>query len=208
MHKFVNEFIGTFFLVLVIGLAVVKAGIHAPLAIGFALMVLVYMGANISGSHYNPAVTLAILIRGAIPAGEAGGYMVSQVLGGIAGAATASFLVGPEFGAPAVASGVGAAPAILVEILFTYALCSVVLNTATTKAAEGNSYFGLAIGCTVLVGAYAGGGISGGAFNPAVGIGGNLIKGSFGDVWIYVVGPLLGGVLAALVFKICNPDEK
>ena len=106
-----------------------------------------------------------------------------------------------------MASGVTVPQALLTELLFTFALVSVVLNVATTEAAKGNSYFGWAIGCTVLVGAYAGGGISGGAFNPAVGLAGNLIKGTFRDVWLYFVGPLAGGALAAVVFKICNPDE-
>lgn len=209
MHKLINEFIGTFFLVLIVGMAVVQCPPgFAPIAIGTGLAVLVYMGANISGSHYNPAVTLGILVRGAIGAGEAGAYMASQFIGGIAGAATAKFLVGAEFGTPALAATASVPQALLVEVLFTFALVAVVLNVATTDAASGNSYFGWAIGCTVLVGAYAGGGISGGAFNPAVGLGGNLINGNFGDVWIYMVGPFLGGLLAAVVFKICNPEEK
>ena len=97
----------------------------------------------------------------------------------------------------------------LVEILFTFALCLVVLNCATSSGTSNNSFYGLAIGFTVVVGAFAGGAISGGAFNPAVGIGPNLIKGTMGgdaaalsNIVLHVAGPLIGGCLAAFVFNI------
>ena len=97
--------------------------------------------------------------------------------------------------------------ALLVEILFTFALALVVLNTATHPSTKGNSFYGLAIGFTIVVGAFAGGGVSGGAFNPAVGIGPTLVRGllgggSFANLWLYIIGPLAGGVLAAMVFKL------
>ncbi|MDH4132259.1 MAG: aquaporin, partial [Gemmatimonadota bacterium] len=97
--------------------------------------------------------------------------------------------------------------ALLNEVLFTFALCLVVLNVATSKKTSGNSYYGLAIGFTVVVGAFAGGGVSGGAYNPAVGLGLNLVHGmvagaGMGHAWLYLVGPLLGGALAATVFKV------
>jgi aquaporin Z len=102
----------------------------------------------------------------------------------------------------------------LIEILFTFALCLVVLNTATSSGTKGNSFFGLAIGFTVMVGAYAGGAISGGAFNPAVGIGPNLVKGLMGgdpaamsNIVLHVAGPLAGGILAAIVFKMQESAE-
>ena len=107
--------------------------------------------------------------------------------------------------------GVGAGPALLIEFVFTFALCLVVLNTATTKKTEGNSYYGLAIGFTIVVAAFAGGGISGGAFNPAVGLGPIVVDaltsgGTFANLWLYLIGPLAGGAVAALVFKAQQPD--
>jgi aquaporin Z len=207
MRKYVNELIGTFFLVLVIGLS------GNPLAIGSILMVMVYMGGHISGAHYNPAVTLAVLMRKKIDGKDAGMYIIFQVVGAILAALVVNMVLGHTF-APAPGEGVTSFNALLVEVIFTFALASVVLNVATTKAAAGNSYFGLAIGFTVLAGAVAGGGISGGAFNPAVGLGPCLIDtlvgggNSLGHVWIYLVGPIIGGGLAAMVFGYTNPEEK
>lgn len=208
MNKYVTEFIGTFFLVLTVGLCVVGGVEMAPLAIGSALMIMVYMGGHISGAHYNPAVTLAVWMRGALPAKEVAPYMVAQVLGAIAASLAVNGILGETFApAPSIAAG----PAIAVEILFTFALALVVLQVATSKATENNSYYGLAIGFTVVVAAFAGGGLSGGAFNPAVGIGPTIIdatmgNGTFNNVWLYLVGPLVGGALAAIVFKFQEND--
>ena len=207
MKKYVNELIGTFFLVLVIGLT------GNPLAIGSVLMVMVYMGGHISGAHYNPAVTLALHMRKKIDGKSAGMYMIFQVIGALLATLTVNVLAGHTF-APAPGEGVSSVNALLVEAIFTFALASVVLNVATTKAAAGNSYFGLAIGFTVLAAAFAGGGISGGAFNPAVGLGPCLIdtlvggNNSLNYVWIYLVGPFVGAGFAAVVFGFTNPDEK
>ena len=93
----------------------------------------------------------------------------------------------------------------------TFFLVFVILNVATSKATEGNSYYGLAIGFTVLAGAYAVGPVSGGAFNPAVGFGPIVVDalagdGSFGNFWLYVVGPIAGGLLAVPVFRMQNPE--
>ncbi len=205
MRMYLTEFIGTFFLVLTVGLSVASAGAMAPLAIGAILMVMVYMGGHISGGHYNPAVSLAVLLRGKLAPADFAAYVVAQLVGGFAAAALSAFLTGaclqvvPGLGEPI-------ARALLVEIVFTFALALVVLNTATSARTAGNSYFGLAIGFTVTAGAYAGAGISGGAFNPAVGLGPNLYHlicgGSIAHAWIYVVGPLAGGALAAIVFRI------
>jgi len=201
--------IGTFFLVLTIGLAVGSGTEFAPLAIGSALMIMVYMGGHISGAHYNPAVTLGVMLRGKIESAEAIKYMAFQVVGALLAAAVSMFLLGGSTFAPAVGAGYSSMQALVAEILFTFALVLVVLNTATADTTAGNSYFGLAIGFTVMVGAFAAGGISGGAFNPAVGLGSIIVdammgEGSFGEVWIYLVGPFAGGALAATVFKIQN----
>jgi aquaporin Z len=206
MHKLLTEFIGTFFLVLVIGLTVIGGTAFAPLAIGAALMVMVYMGGHVSGAHYNPAVSLALAIRGKLVMSELIPYWIAQVLGALAAAWTAQAITGQTF-APAPDVHASGMPALLVEILFTFALVLVVLNVATAQKTSGNSYYGLAIGFTVAVGAFAGGSISGGAFNPAVGIGPIVVNamaggGGFQHLWLYLVGPLAGAVLAALVFRV------
>ena len=211
MKSYLTEFIGTFFLVLTIGLCVIGGTDFAPLAIGSALMVMVYMGGHISGGHYNPAVSLAAMMRGALESKELIPYWVSQIVGAVVASLTVYVIVGQTF-APAPGANASTMGALLVEFLFTFALCLVVLNSATAKGTEGNSFYGLAIGFTVMVGAFSGGGISGGAFNPAVGIGPVLINatmggGGFGDLWLYLVGPLLGGAVAAVVFRMQNPGD-
>ena len=205
MRAYLTEFIGAFFLVLTIGLTSVSGLDVAPLAIGSALMVMVYMGGHISGAHYNPAVSLACCIRGALPWSQLAPYVLSQVLGAIAAGFVVYLITGMPFG-PAPAIDVSTTAILLVEILFTFALALVVLNVATASKTAGNSFYGLAIGFTVMVGAFAGGGISGGAFNPAVGLGPNISQallgaGALGHPWLYVVGPALGAALAALVFR-------
>jgi len=210
MKKLLVEAIGTFFLVLVIGLTVIEpgAGAMAPLAIGTILMVMVYAGGPISGGHYNPAVTLAVWLRGRCEAKDVPPYMGAQVLGAV----LAALLVGVcKGGRDVSALALQTLPALLVEFLFTFALAFVVLNVATSKKSAGNSYFGLAIGFTVLAAAYAGGGISGGAFNPAVAIGLTLMGlSSVGNLWIFLVANLAGGALAALAalaFRLTNLDD-
>ncbi|MEP6590348.1 MAG: MIP/aquaporin family protein [Gemmatimonadota bacterium] len=210
MKKLLTEFIGTFFLVLTIGLVTVSGDAAGPLAIGAVLMVMVYMGGPISGAHFNPALSLTFLLRGKMATSDFVPYIVAQLLGSIAAAATVHLIVGRTF-APAPGEGVSALSALLIELLFTFALALVVMNVAASKRSAGNSYFGLAIGFTVCAGAYAGGGISGGAFNPAVGIGPTLINatlggGSFDQLWLYLAGPLAGAVLAAVVFGVQERD--
>jgi aquaporin Z len=210
MHKWLTEFIGTYFLVLTVCLSVLTNAPLAGVAIGCSLMIMVYMGGHISGGHYNPAVSLAVLLRGKLDAKEFVPYVVSQVLGAVAAALTANLVLrnsSKSSFALAPAENVGPWGALLVEALYTFALCLVVLNVATSKKTEGNSYYGLAIGFTIVVAAIAGGSLSGGAFNPAVGTGPNLVNaivngGTLSDLWIYWVGPLLGGAVAAGVFRL------
>jgi aquaporin Z len=215
MRKYVAELIGTFFLVLTVGCTVLPrvlklemaSGIIPPLAIGSALMIMVYAGGHISGGHYNPAVTLAVTLRGKCKPEEAPIYMLSQVLGAILAGFVAISLLHEK--TPASPAELKVVPSLVAEFLFTFALAYVVLNVATAKATEGNSYFGLAIGFTVLVGAFAVGGISGGAFNPAVAIGAaymNLIP--RGQVWIHILAEFLGGAAAAFVFNYLHPDDR
>ena len=201
MAKYLTEFIGTFFLVLTIGLTVIEpvAGPLAPLAIGSVLMVMIYAGGHVSGAHYNPAVWL----RGQHPTRDVLPYMGVQVLAAI----VAGLLVIVFKPASVVtAAQLDIVAAFLAELVFTFALAYVVLNVATAEETSGNSYFGLAIGFTVLAGAYAVGAISGGAFNPAVAVGVSLMGlSSWVNIWIFLVAELLGGVLAAYAFKAIHP---
>jgi aquaporin Z len=207
MPKYLNEFIGTFFLVLTIGCTGIAAGpgVIPPLAIGSALMVMIYAGGHVSGAHYNPAVTLGVFLRGRCAAADVVPYWVAQIAGAAAAAAIVIFFKPTTpipFNAPT-------APAFVAEVLYTFALVWVVLNVATAKATSGNSYFGLAIGFTVLTGAFAVGHISGGAFNPAVAVGAMVMSMlPWATLWLYVAADLLGGALAALVFKAINPDDR
>ena len=206
MPKYLTEFLGIMFLVLTIGLTVLAGSAMAPLAIGASLMIMVYMDGHISGGHYNPAVSLAVMLRGKLPASELAPYMVAQVLGAVVASLAVYLIMGQTF-APAPSPTASVVAALLVEVLYTFALALVVLNAATSDKTTGNSFYGLAIGFTVVVAAFAGGGVSGGAFNPAVGLGPTIVHalmggGSFSSVWLYLVGPFVGGALAAFVFKV------
>ena len=210
MRKYVTEFVGTFFLVLSIGLSVIGGAALAPIAIGGTLMIMVFMGGHISGAHYNPAVSLAILIRGKMTTNDFVAYVVTQIVAAFVAAWVAMTITGGSF-APTPSATAGTMAAVSVEVLYTFALALVVLNVAATKATANNSFYGLAIGFTIVCGAIAGGGISGGAYNPAVGIGPNVANmmlhgGSLGHVWIYIVGPCVGSSLAALVHQVQNPQ--
>ena len=205
------EFIGTFFLVLTIGFVVLTGTPMGPAAIGAALMVMVYMGGHVSGGHYNPAVSLAVLLRGKLQARDVVPYMAAQILGAFAAAAVVYLVAGRTF-APTPGENVSVLGALAVEVLYTTALCLVVLHSATAPQTTGNSFYGLAIGFTVMAGAYAGGPISGGAFNPAVGIGpivfSALAGGSAANLWLYLVGPFIGGGLAATLYRLQQPSER
>ena len=208
MKKYIIELIGTFFLVLTIGCTVVpgSAGVIPPLAIGSVLMVMIFAGGHISGGHYNPAVTLAVWLRGRCETRDVVPYWGAQLVGAVLAASVVGFL----YGIPASASVIANAPkAFVAEFLFTFALAYVVLNVATAKGTANNSFYGLAIGFTVMTGAFAVGNISGGAFNPAVAVGLSLMKlVSLSQIWIHIVAELIAGATAALVFKITNPSDQ
>jgi aquaporin Z len=209
MNKYIAEFIGTFFLVLTIGCTGIGAGagVIAPLAIGAALMVMVFAGGHISGGHYNPAVTLGVLIRGKVNGSDVVPYMVAQLLGAaIAAVAVTKFLRAGVAVTP-IAPKIG--PALLAEFLFTFALVYVVLNAATAEGTSGNSFYGLAIGMTVMTGAFAVGDISGGAFNPAVALGISILGlSSWSNIWIYLAANFGAAVVAAVVFNLINPPAQ
>jgi aquaporin Z len=206
-RKYVVELIGTFFLVLTVGMCVMDspAGVIPPIAIGSALMVMVYAGGHISGGHYNPAVTLAVYIRGRCPLSDVPFYWASQIIGAALAAAAVIYFKG-HTGTAAPVADVG--KALLAEFLFTFALAYVVLNTATSKVTAGNSNYGLAIGFTVMVGAFSVGSISGGAFNPAVAIGAAIMQlVGPASIWIHITADLAGGAVAAILFKFLNPND-
>ena len=210
MRKYLVEFIGTFFLVMTVCMTVLGgAGAFAPIAIGSMLMVMVFAGGHISGGHFNPAVTLGVFLRGKIPASDVLPYMVAQVAAGIVAPFVALPMLdtvgAPEFVNMAAPDRLNIAPCLIAEFLGTFALVYVVLNTATAKGTEGNSFYGLAIGFTVLASAYTFGSVSGGAFNPAVATGISVagIK-HFSDIWVFLLANLGAGASAALVFKFVN----
>ncbi len=210
-RKLLTEAIGTFFLVLTIGCTLIfsetKKGIIPPLAIGSALMVMVFAGGHLSGGHYNPAVTLAVTIRGRHPKAEVLPYWIAQILGALLAAGVAMYLTGGT--TDPAKPPVDVVKALLAEFLFTFALAYVVLNVATAKANAGNSFYGLAIGFTVLTGAFAVGSISGGAFNPAVAIAAGMMKLiHLPSIWIHIVADLAGGLVAGLTFVFLNPNDK
>lgn len=200
------EFIGTFFLVFTVGMATKTAGAFAPLAIGAVLMVMVFAGGHVSGGHYNPAVSTAVLLRGKLKSGEYIPYVLTQIVAGLAAAGVVTAL-GYE---PARSVSTGAIGSMfVVEFLFTFALAYVVLNVATASATQGNSFYGLAIGFTLATASFAVGSISGGAFNPAVAIGASIMGlFSWSNIWIYLVANLLGGAAAAGAFRLIEPLEQ
>lgn len=198
------EFLATLLFVFSIITAVAEAGPFAPVAIGLTLMVLVYATGHISGGHVNPAVSLGAWIRGAMTATEMLIYWVAQALGAVTGALICRAVLPMAEESAQIHSG----SAFIVEAVFTFILVFVVLNVATAKANDGNSFYGLAIGATVMTGAFAVGPISGGGFNPAVALG-LSVNGNFGwsNLWIYVLAPFVGAALAALCFRVLSPSD-
>ena len=204
MKKYIVEGIGTYFLVLIIGLT------GNPIAIGIGLSILVYMGGHISGAHYNPAVSLAMIIRGEISVGECLKYVLSQCIGALA-AAYSIILLGAD--ALAVVSKTDSMTSFfLAEIIFTFLLVFVILNVATHPDTKNNQYYGLAIGLTVAAGAFSVGEISGGVFNPAVSFGPSVLSIIDPDIefanivshnfFIYYLGAtVIGSVIASLLFN-------
>jgi len=229
MKKLIVEFIGTFILVATVGNAIVSGSVLAPLAIGASLMIAIYAGGHISGAHYNPAVTIAVWRRGKIGMFEMFSYWGAQIAGAVAAAFLVRFIHGAtvldivatfssranEFQAQVLAKAkvqpAASPPAqivFVVEMIWTAILAWVVLNTATARKNEGNSFYGLAIGFTVASGAIAVGGISGGVFNPAVFVGLSIMGlKSWSSIAIFWGAQFAGGILAALVFNSTVEDK-
>ena len=200
-RKLAVEFIGMFLFVFTVGMATESANksgaVLAPLAIGSLLMVIVFAGGHVSGGHYNPAVSTAVFLRGRIKSHEYLAYVLTQFIA----AALAGLLVNAVGGKETAGATASTGKMLVAEFLFTFALAYIVLNVATAKGTEGNSFYGLAIGFTVVVGAISVGWISGGAFNPAIALGASVL-GAFkwAHIWIYLLADFLGGAAAAGAF--------
>ncbi len=200
------EFMGTFFLIFTIAIG------SPALAIASMLMAWLYIGGHISGGHYNPAVSLGVAACGRLDRQELIHYIIAQVLGGFA----AYFLVASLFGQVLMPHpSVAMLPAFLIEVLLAFVFVLVVLTVAVYKKFKGSSVFGFAIGFTVPALVAIGGPTSGGLFNPAIALGSRLfglVRGMpimWEQLFMYVVGASLGGLLAACVFKYFVPvDER
>ena len=206
-RKLVVEFVGMFLFMFTVGMATntAGAGALAPLAIGSALMVMVFAGGHVSGGHFNPAVSTAVFLRGRMPSTELATYVVIQCVAAVIAGLLVRYVGGSEANTPVASAG----KMLIAEFMFTFALVWVVLHVATARGTDGNSFYGLAIGFTVLAGAFAVGGISGGAFNPAIALGA-MVTGLFewGNIWIYLLADLLGAAAAAYTFLYVLPAEK
>lgn len=199
--KYPVEAIGTFLLVLIVGAAVESGSSLALLGIGAVLIAMVYAGRHQSGGHYNPAVTLAALVRRRIGLREAVAYWVVQFGAGLLAAAVVRTIVDPTRAAATAAitlTGHTLVAAFAAELLVTFALCYV----ATSRDHPDDSFYGLAIGFTTVASAFAVGAIAGGAFNPALSLGATV------TLWVYMVAQVLGGIAAGVSFLALNPDDK
>jgi aquaporin Z len=207
LRKCIVEFIGAFFLIFVIGCVSSQARVFlGPLAIGAALMVMIFAGGHISGAHYNPAVTLGVWIRGGCNGLQAICYMIAQVVAAVAAAIVVPMLFGHTITPGATGS---TAQVMLAEFLGTFALVYTVLNVATAPATAGNSFYGLAIGFTVFVQAVAVGLVSGGAFNPAVAVGASLLGAVKGQsLVVYCLSELVAAAAAAGIFRFVVSQDR
>ena len=206
-RKLVVEFVGMFLFVFTVGMATNEAGAGAlaPLAIGSVLMVLVFASGHVSGGHFNPAVSTAVFLRGRMAANELAAYVLTHLVAAVIAGFVVRYVGGRQVHAEVASAG----KMLIAEFLFTFALVWVVLHVATARGTDGNSFYGLAIGFTVVAGAFAVGGISGGAFNPAVALGA-MVTGLFewSNIWIYLLADFLGAAAAAYAFLYVLPAEK
>lgn len=211
----VAEFIGPFALVFAgVGAIIATQGgnlVAIALAHGLAIGLMVTALGHVSGGHFNPAVTIGMLVTGKINAPWAGIYIVVQILGATAAAAALAVIYpdlgdigrnnpGINNGVPSVSPDAGLLGAFVLEVVLTFFLVWVIFGTAvdwrTPKAITG-----LAIGLTITMDIFAGGAISGAVMNPARALGPAIVQGDFTNVWLWIVAPIVGGALAALVYQ-------
>ncbi len=213
-RKLVAEFIGAATLTFIgCGSIVVAAGIHdvaligVAIANGLAIGVMVCAMGYISGAHFNPAITFGALLTGKIPGKLAVPYWVAQ----LAGAAVAASLVkvllpraatnAVNLGAPALGGGVNAFSGACLEAIFTFFLVWVVFGTAIDGRSSFKGVAGIAIGLTITIDVLFGGPLTGAAMNPSRAFGPDLVQNDWANAWVWYVGPLFGGAVAALVYN-------
>lgn len=210
--KLLAEFVGSFLFYLIIALSVGTNSAIAPIGIGVALMAIIYSCASLSGSHFNPAVSFSMFMAKRMSLQEMGGYIGAQVAAGLIAFPLGGWLSGSAGGIAPAANG-GPAKAFLVETLLTFGLCFVIFHTAATKRVVDKGFYGIAIGLYITGAIVAGGAISGAGYNPAVAIGATVSHalqggGGFADLWLYIVGPILGAGAAALLFEATEATVK
>jgi glycerol uptake facilitator-like aquaporin len=207
----VAEFVGTFLFVLTIPLASIGVGSLAPIPIGFMLMAMVFSFGYISGGHFNPAVSFAVMVVGQMPIKKFVAYTIVQVLAAVFATLYGVIIVGLDVPAPTTNNDlVKVWQAFLAELVYTFALANVVLHVACSRQ-KGNDFYGFAIGMTVLSAAFSVGGFTGGAFNPAVATGTQLVRCMtmqdcipLAYVWLYWFAPLGGALLGGMLFNILD----
>ena len=204
MKKLIAESLGTCFIMLVMLLSPAQ---FMPFAVGAILMALTYTGAAVSGAHYNPAVSLAMLIQGKITRDEFPAYFVAQLLGAGLAALFAGFLIACTDHPTVVVHTNRMICAILAEFLGAFILVYMYINAMLSPKLAGNAHYGIIIGVTLMALMTTFGSISGGLFNPALAFGGAIMGTvSWADLWIYLVANLLGAAAATTVFTLVNEE--
>lgn len=211
VRKYVAEFIGTFVLVLfACGTAAVvgcegTGYLLTALAFGLVIVAMAYSIGNISGCHINPAVSIAMLVSNKMSFKDFIGYVAAQFLGAIAGAAVLMFLVGEEsgLGANALFNG-NVGVSFLIEVILTFVFVFAILGVTSRKSND--AVAGLVIGLTLTLVHILGISFTGTSVNPARSFGPALMLGNLGDIWVFILAPLCGGILAALVYKFLDAD--
>ncbi|MEE8525406.1 MAG: aquaporin [Thermoanaerobaculia bacterium] len=202
--QLVAEFIGTFALIFIgAGAAAIGVGglVGVAFAHGLVIVAFAYAYGHISGTHINPAVTVGLFVAKQIDAATAAAYIAVQLLGGIAGGFALRFVLGEDrgLGATVLADGVSVNQGLFLETVLTFFLVNTVLNAAVSGKAGGHA--GLAIGMTLTLAILMGGPLTGASLNPARTLGPAVASGNFADIWLYFVGPVLGGVIAAALYN-------
>ena len=218
IKKYIAEFIGTFVLILFACGTAAVVGCSAEngtgylltaLAFGLVIVAMAYSIGNVSGCHINPAVSIAMLVSGKLSIADFIGYIVAQFAGATAGAAVLMALVGKESGLGANALYNGSIGlSILVEIILTFVFVIAILGV--TSKVENSSVAGIVIGLTLTLVHILGISFTGTSVNPARSFGPAILLGgdALSCVWVFIVAPLVGGVLAALVYKFLAAEKK
>ncbi|AYU82733.1 AQP9 / aquaporin 2 [Leishmania donovani] len=213
LSQLVAEFVGTFLLVLTITLASVGVGTLAPIPIGFMLAAMCFTFGYISGAHFNPAISFAVFINRKMTLRRTVMYIVVQLAGSFCASLYASAIIGLQIPAP-VANGdlANTWQVLLCELVYTFALTSVVLHVCFSRQ-RSNDFYGFAIGMTLMAAGFSVGGFTGGAFNPAVATGTQLVLCVYKNCdplfyfWVYWIAPICGAFVASVIFQLLDTHE-